>query len=46
MSNLEQLLAENFVCTRCDQKMARVKTLAMSGAGLTRIFDLQPHTNS
>ncbi len=43
MNNLEQLLAENFVCAKCGQQAGRVKTLAMSGTGLTRWFDLQPH---
>jgi predicted nucleic-acid-binding Zn-ribbon protein len=43
VSDLEQLLTEKFVCARCGQQMARVKTLAMSGRGLTRILDLQPY---
>jgi hypothetical protein len=42
MSNgLDQQLEEAFVCPRCDHQGARVERLAMSGTGLSRLFEVQ-----
>ncbi len=43
MANTEQLLAEKFVCSRCDHKHGRVEKLAMSGTGLSRLLEIQAH---
>ena len=39
----EQLLADQFICSHCDQHGAHVEKLAMSGTGLSRLFDIQHH---
>ena len=41
MANVNQVLAENFVCSHCDQKGAHVERLAMSGTGLSRLLEIQ-----
>ncbi|MAS32411.1 MAG: hypothetical protein CL610_00295 [Anaerolineaceae bacterium] len=43
MANATQILAEKFVCSRCDHHGAHVEKLAMSGTGLSRLFEIQPH---
>lgn len=37
----ERMLAERFVCAKCGGNGAKVKKLAMTGTGLSRLFDLQ-----
>ena len=43
MARTEQQLAEAFFCPKCDQRGAQVEKLAMSGTGLSRLFEIQPH---
>ena len=43
MSNLDQMLAEKFVCSHCDQSGAHVERLAMSGTGLSRLLEIQAY---
>ena len=43
MANVNELLAEKFVCSKCDQKGAHVEKLAMSGTGLSRLLEVQPY---
>lgn len=37
----ERMLTDRFVCSKCGGNGARVKKLAMSGTGLSRLMDLQ-----
>jgi predicted nucleic-acid-binding Zn-ribbon protein len=37
------MLAEKFVCPRCDHKHVYVERLAMSGTGLSRFLEIQRH---
>ena len=41
MAQLENQLAEAFVCAKCDHHGARVDRLAMSGTGLSRLLEVQ-----
>ena len=41
MNNVERELEQKFVCTKCKNHGAEVKSLAMSGTGLSRLFDIQ-----
>jgi predicted nucleic-acid-binding Zn-ribbon protein len=43
MANVEQQLAEAFVCAKCHQQGGHVKKLAMSGTGLSRLLEFQPY---
>jgi uncharacterized protein len=43
MAREEELLSKEFVCARCKNKGARVERLAMSGTGLSRLFEVQPY---
>ena len=43
MSRADDLLAQEFVCARCDHKGARVERLSMSGTGLSRLLEIQAH---
>ena len=43
MGKAEELLAQEFVCPRCEHKGAEVQQLSMSGTGLSRLFDVQPY---
>ena len=43
MANVENLLSEKFVCPKCQNQGAHVERLAMSGTGLSRLFEIQPH---
>jgi predicted nucleic-acid-binding Zn-ribbon protein len=43
MGRVEELLAQEFVCTRCEHQGAHVERLAMSGTGLSRLFEIQPY---
>ena len=43
MSTIDQMLAEKFVCPRCDHQRGRVERLAMSGTGLSRLLEIQAH---
>ena len=39
----DQLLAEKFVCARCQNHGAHVERLAMSGTGFSRLFEVQKY---
>jgi predicted nucleic-acid-binding Zn-ribbon protein len=41
MSKLEEEIAQRFTCTKCKSSGAKVKSLAMTGTGLSRLMDLQ-----
>ena len=43
MATVNELLAEKFVCSKCDQKGAYVEKLAMSGTGISRLLEVQPY---
>lgn len=40
---IDQLLANEFKCPKCDNKGARVERLAMSGTGLSRFMEIQAY---
>jgi predicted nucleic-acid-binding Zn-ribbon protein len=40
---VDELLAQKFVCSKCAQRGAHVERLAMSGTGLSRLFEVQHH---
>ena len=42
MSSVDQALAAKFKCSHCEQQGAHVERLAMSGTGLSRLFEIQP----
>ena len=41
MSNVEQVLLDRFVCTKCQHKEANIKEVSMSGSGLSKLFDIE-----
>ncbi len=41
--NVERMLAQEFVCPRCKSTGAHVERLAMSGTGLSRLFEIQAY---
>jgi uncharacterized protein len=41
MKNIEQEIESRFVCAKCHSSGAEVKSLAMSGTGLSRLLDIQ-----
>ena len=43
MARVDDLLAQKFVCSKCDHRGATVERLAMSGTGLSRLLEIQPH---
>ena len=43
MSKIEQMLARSFHCQRCSHRGATARKLAMSGTGLSRLFEIQPY---
>jgi len=43
MSKTDQLLAQKFICPRCDHQQGHVERLAMSGTGLSRFLEIQAH---
>ena len=43
MESVNEALASRFVCARCRQQGGHVEELAMSGTGLSRLFELQPY---
>ncbi|OCT14542.1 hypothetical protein A8709_27155 [Paenibacillus pectinilyticus] len=36
-------MANQFTCTKCKHKACRVKEVAMTGTGLSKILDIQHH---
>ena len=43
MAKADQLLAQKFVCPKCQERGAHVERLAMSGTGLSRLLEIQAH---
>ena len=43
MASTQEQLSEAFHCTKCDQCGAHVEKLAMSGTGLSRLFEIQQY---
>lgn len=43
MASTESELSEAFNCPKCDQRGAHVEKLAMSGTGISRLFEVQPY---
>ena len=43
MNPIDEQLAAAFVCEKCHQHGANVQRLAMSGTGISRLFDIQPY---
>lgn len=41
MARVDNLLAEKFVCPKCEHQGANVDRLAMSGTGLSRLLEIQ-----
>lgn len=41
MNSVEKEIEQRFVCAKCKSTGAEVKSLAMSGTGLSRLFDIQ-----
>lgn len=41
MAQLDELLANEFICAKCNHQGAHVERLAMSGTGLSRLFEVQ-----
>jgi len=43
MARVEDQLAQAFICGKCRQQGAYVERLAMSGTGISRLFEVQPY---
>jgi uncharacterized protein len=43
MTDVERQLGERFICSKCKQHRGSVQKLAMSGTGITRLFEVQPY---
>lgn len=43
MSKVIDVLASEFVCSRCHSHGGYAEKLAMSGTGLSRLFEVQPY---
>jgi predicted nucleic-acid-binding Zn-ribbon protein len=43
MTTIAEKLSDVFVCPKCNQKGAHAEELAMSGTGLSRLFEVQPY---
>lgn len=43
MAKVDELLAQEFVCARCEHQGAQVERLAMTGTGLSRLLEIQHH---
>jgi predicted nucleic-acid-binding Zn-ribbon protein len=41
MKNIEKEIESRFVCAKCRSTGAEVKSLAMSGTGLSKLLDIQ-----
>ncbi len=41
MKNIEKEIESRFVCAKCHSTGAEVKSLAMSGTGLSKLLDIQ-----
>jgi hypothetical protein len=43
MEKVDELLAQEFICARCQQQGGEVERLAMSGTGFSRLLEIQPY---
>jgi hypothetical protein len=43
VASTENELSEAFYCPKCNQRGAHVEKLAMSGTGMSRLFEVQPY---
>ena len=43
MSSTEELISDAFHCPKCQATGAHVEKLAMSGTGISRLFEIQPY---
>ncbi len=43
MNNVDEQLANRFVCRHCGGSGAQVERLAMSGTGISRLLEIQPY---
>ena len=43
MSTAEEQLSQASQCPKCDHSGAQVEKLAMSGTGISRLFEVQPY---
>ena len=43
MAKVDDMLAQQFTCPRCENKGAKVERLSMSGTGISRLFEVQPY---
>jgi predicted nucleic-acid-binding Zn-ribbon protein len=43
MAQVDEMLAREFACARCEARGAKVERLSMSGTGLSRLFEIQPY---
>jgi predicted nucleic-acid-binding Zn-ribbon protein len=43
MAKVDDLLAEKFVCEKCGERGGKTERLAMSGTGISRLFEVQHH---
>jgi hypothetical protein len=41
MARVDDMLAQKFVCPKCQHQGAHVERLAMSGTGLSRLLEIQ-----
>lgn len=42
-TNVENQLAQAFVCPKCHQRGGHLERLSMSGTGLSRLLEIQPY---
>ncbi len=43
MGQVQDELAQAFICPKCDRQGAHAEQLAMSGTGISRLFEVQPY---
>jgi hypothetical protein len=43
MATIEERLSTDFLCAKCGHHGAHVERLAMSGTGISRLFEVQPY---
>lgn len=41
--HIDSVLADKFVCPKCEHRGGHTERLAMAGTGLSRLFEVQPH---
>jgi predicted nucleic-acid-binding Zn-ribbon protein len=43
MARTDDLLAQKFICPRCGTQAGKAERLAMSGTGISRLFEIQQY---